>query len=104
MPGLPAGLSKTAMRDRIQNERGVEFAFEDVRWWDIMRWKKGTELVSQTLTAMNVVRNGTGFIYSVVPVEEAYQRRPFQDRQYLYPIPLTEINKSNGILKQNPGW
>lgn len=104
MPGLPAGLSKTDMRTRIQNERGVEFAFEDIRWWDIMRWKKGPELVSQTLTAMNVVRNGTGFIYTVVPVEEAYQRRPFQERQYLYPIPLTEINKSNGILLQNPGW
>lgn len=104
MPGLPTGLSKTEMRNRIQNERGVEFAFEDIRWWDIMRWKKGPELVSQTLTAMNVVRNGTGFIYSVVPVEDAYQRRPFQDRQYLYPIPLTEINKSNGILVQNPGW
>jgi hypothetical protein len=104
MPGLPTGLSKIEMRNRIQNERGVEFAFEDIRWWDIMRWKKGPELVSQTLTAMNVVRNGTGFIYSVVPVEEAYQRRAFQERQYLYPIPLTEINKSNGILLQNPGW
>jgi hypothetical protein len=104
MPGLPAGLSKTDMRTRIQNERGVEFAFEDIRWWDIMRWKKGPELVSQTLTAMNVVKNGTGFTYSVVPVEAAYQRSPFQDRQYLYPIPLTEINKSKGVLLQNPGW
>lgn len=104
MPGLPADLSKEDMRNRIQNERGVEFAFEDIRWWDIMRWKKGPELVSKQLTAMNVVRNGTGFTYAVVPVEEAYQRSPFQERQYLYPIPLTEINKSKGILLQNPGW
>ena len=104
MPGLPAGLSKEDMRTRIQSERGVEFAFEDIRWWDIMRWKKGPELVSQTLTAMNVVKNGTGFTYSVVPVEAAYQRNPFQEKQYLYPIPLTEINKSKGVLKQNPGW
>ncbi|MBS1566108.1 MAG: RagB/SusD family nutrient uptake outer membrane protein, partial [Bacteroidetes bacterium] len=104
MPGLPAGLSKDDMRTRIQNERGVEFAFEDIRWWDIMRWKKGPALISQTLTAMNVVKNGTGFTYSVVPVEAAYQRNPFQERQYLYPIPLVEINKSRGILKQNPGW
>ncbi|UKT65938.1 RagB/SusD family nutrient uptake outer membrane protein [Pedobacter mucosus] len=104
MPGLPAGLSKADMRTRIHNERGVEFAFEDIRWWDIMRWKKGAELVSQTLTAMNVVKNGTGFTYSIVPVEAAYQRNPFQERQYLYPIPLSEINKSKGILLQNPGW
>ncbi|MVN92983.1 RagB/SusD family nutrient uptake outer membrane protein [Mucilaginibacter aquatilis] len=104
MPGLPAGLSKTDMRLRIQNERGVEFAFEDMRWWDIMRWKKGPELVSQTLTAMNVVKNGNEFTYNVVPVEAAYQRNPFQERQYLYPIPLVEINKSRGVLVQNPGW
>jgi len=104
MPALPAGLSKNDMRTRIQNERAVEFAFEDIRWWDIMRWKKGPELVSQTLTAMNVTRNGTSFIYSIVPVEAAYQRMPFQERQYLYPIPLTEVNKSKGILVQNPGW
>ena len=104
MPGLPAGLSKDEMRSRIQNERGVEFAFEDIRWWDIMRWKKGPELVSQPLTAMNVARNGNAFVYSVVPVEAAYQRTPFQERQYLYPIPLTEVNKSKGILLQNPGW
>ncbi|MFD2286233.1 RagB/SusD family nutrient uptake outer membrane protein [Pedobacter petrophilus] len=104
MPGLPAGLSKNDMRTRIQNERAVEFAFEDIRWWDIMRWKKGPELVSQTLTAMNVLRVGNGFSYSIVPVEAAYQRTAFQERQYLYPIPLTEVNKSKGILIQNPGW
>ncbi|WP_205945022.1 RagB/SusD family nutrient uptake outer membrane protein [Pedobacter psychrodurus] len=104
MPGLPVGLSKNDMRTRIQNERAVEFAFEDIRWWDIMRWKKGPELVSQPLNAMNVARNGTSFTYTVIPVEAAYQRMPFQERQYLYPIPLTEVNKSKGILLQNPGW
>lgn len=107
MPGLPANLTKQEMRTRIQNERGVEFAFEDIRYWDVLRWKKGQELISQTITAMDVVRNAaapTGFTYTVVPVEGAYQRAPFQDRQYLYPIPLTEINRSKGILQQNPGW
>lgn len=104
MPGLPSNLNKDDMRTRIQNERAVEFAFEDMRWWDIMRWKKGPELVSQTLTAMDVVKTGTGFTYTVVPVQAAYQRSPFQERQYFYPLPIVEVNKSKGILKQNPGW
>lgn len=104
MPPLPAGLSKDEMRTRIHNERGVELAFEELRWWDAMRWKKGPELVSQTITGMNVVKTGTGFTYSVVPVDLAFQRTPFKEYMYFYPIPRTEINKSNGILIQNPGW
>ncbi|RPD43013.1 RagB/SusD family nutrient uptake outer membrane protein [Chitinophaga barathri] len=104
MPGLPAGLTKDQMRERIHNERGVELAFEELRWWDILRWKKGPELVSRTLTAMDVEKTPTGFNYNVVPVDAAFQRAPFEDFMYYYPIPRSEINKSNNILKQNAGW
>ena len=37
MPPL-AGLSKEAFRERVRNERAVELAFEDHRFWDIRRW------------------------------------------------------------------
>ena len=104
MPALPAGLSKIEMRTRIHNERGVELAFEELRWWDVLRWKKGPELVSQTITAMDVIKTPSGFTYSVVPVDAAFQRAPFQDHMYYYPIPRSEINKSKGALTQNPGW
>jgi hypothetical protein len=102
MPDLPLTLTKDQMRQRIQNERGVEFAFEELRWWDLRRWKR-KDIILNTVKAMDVVKTATGFTYSVVPLAATYQR-VFEDKMYLYPIPRAEINKSNGILIQNPGW
>jgi hypothetical protein len=43
------------------------------------------------------------FTYGVIP--EAEVRTPWKgDYYYLFPIPNTEIKKSNGALKQNPGY
>ncbi len=102
MPVLPAGLTKEEMRNRIHNERAVEFAFEDMRWWDILRWKKGVELVTQPMKGMSITRSGTTFTYNVVTLPT--YKKTFLEHMHLYPIPLAEILKSKGALKQNPGW
>ncbi|SER97642.1 RagB/SusD family nutrient uptake outer membrane protein [Pedobacter rhizosphaerae] len=103
MPALPAGLSQSEMRERIRNERAIEFAFEDMRWWDILRWKKGTEIVAQPMKAMKVIKNANGsFSYNVVELPAF--KKVFNDNMYLYPIPRAEMNKTSGALKQNPGW
>ena len=104
MPDLPTGLTKAQMRDRIHNERAVELAFEEHRWWDILRWKKGIEIIPKTITGIDVERlTATTFKYTVIPMPAVYQR-VFEDHMHRYPIPRNEIFKSNGILKQNPGW
>lgn len=36
---LPAGLTKEEMREVIRNERRVEAAFEEHRFFDIRRWR-----------------------------------------------------------------
>ena len=41
MPAFPAGMTQSAFRDKLRNERRVELAFEDHRFWDIRRWKIG---------------------------------------------------------------
>ena len=103
MPALPTGLTQGQMRDRIRNERAIEFAFEDMRWWDIMRWKKGAEIVAQPMKGMKVIKNANGsFTYNVVELP-AFQK-VFNENMYHYPIPRAEINKTSGALKQNPGW
>ena len=103
MPALPAGLSQAEMRERIRNERAIEFAFEDMRWWDILRWKKGTEIVAQPMKAMKVIKNANGsFSYSVIELPAF--KKVFNNNMYLYPIPRAEMNKTSGALKQNPGW
>ncbi|UEG54809.1 RagB/SusD family nutrient uptake outer membrane protein [Mucilaginibacter daejeonensis] len=104
MPALPSGLTQAQMRDRIRNERAVELAFEDHRWYDIMRWKKGVEIVAQPIYAMNVVKNANGsFTYTKVLMATNYQK-VFKDFMHRYPIPRSEIYKSQGKLIQNPGW
>ncbi len=99
-------LSRTSMRDLIRNERAVELAFEDVRWWDILRWKKGKEIVAQPIYRMDVKRTGTtgaNFVYTLTLMSDLFKRR-FEEYMHLYPIPRGEIVKSNGKLLQNPGW
>ena len=104
MPALPTGLTQDQMRERIRNERAVELAFEDHRWYDIMRWKAGPDIVAKPVYGMNVVRNTNGsFTYNRVLLPNTYQK-VFLDHMHRYPIPRTEINKSNNILLQNPGW
>ncbi|KRT13849.1 hypothetical protein ASU31_22480 [Pedobacter ginsenosidimutans] len=103
MPALPAGLNQSEMRERIRNERAIEFAFEDMRWWDILRWKKGPEIVAQPMKAMKVIKNANGsFSYSVIELPAF--KKVFNNNMYLYPIPRAEMNKTSGALKQNPGW
>lgn len=103
MPNLPADLSQEQMRDRIHNERAVELAFEEHRWWDVLRWKKGEEINEVPVEGMNVVKTGSTFTYNRVTLEQLYQR-VFVDRMYVYPIPQAEIIKSKGVLEQTPGW
>lgn len=104
MPDLPTGLTKDQMRARIHNERAIELAFEEHRWWDLLRWKRGKEVVAQVVNGMDVERlaNGT-FKYTVIAMPAVYQR-VFEDHMHRYPIPRNEIFKSSGVLKQNPGW
>jgi hypothetical protein len=104
MPSLPANLTQAQLREAIVKERAVELAFEDFRWYDLIRWKRAKEVLNQPMKAMDVVRNANGtFNYTFTTLPNIYQKK-FEDYMYLYPIPRREIFKSNGILKQNPSW
>ncbi|KAB7733336.1 RagB/SusD family nutrient uptake outer membrane protein [Rudanella paleaurantiibacter] len=100
MPALPAGLTKDQMRERIQKERQVELCFEDHRFYDVRRWRKGEQLFNRPVTGMRIVRNGTTLTYIRFQVEN----RIFSEKMYRFPIPQAELNRAPRNLKQNPGW
>jgi len=100
MPALPTGLTKDQMRERIQRERQVELCFEDHRFYDVRRWKRGPELFNRAVTGMRITRTGTTFTYTRFPVET----RIFNEKMYRFPIPQTELNRAPKNLKQNVGW
>jgi len=98
MPVFPAGLTKDKFRSKLQNERRVEMAFEEQRFWDIRRWKIGD--TTRDIYGMEIIKNVDGtYKYTRKLVE----RRVYEDKMNLYPIPLSELYK-NDKLKQNTGW
>jgi len=99
MPGLPAGLSQAEVREKIRNERRVEFAFEDHRAWDVRRWMIAPSTLGAPLRGVDVTKAVTTFSYTPIVVEQ----RVFQPKMYLYPIPQGELNISQGLV-QNPLW
>ena len=100
MPLLPAGLSQDQMRERIRNERRVELAFEDHRFWDIRRWMIAPAALGGTLKGLEIVKEqSSNFKYTVIDVES----RVFEPKMYWYPIPQNELLKAKGLV-QNPLW
>ena len=98
MPNFPATLSPDAFRTKLRNERRVELAFEDHRFWDIRRWKIGDK--TKEIYAMNITRNANLTLNYEVKLLEV---RPFNENMYLYPIPLTELFRNKNLV-QNTGW
>jgi hypothetical protein len=98
MPDFPMGMSQSEFRAKLRNERRVELAFENHRFWDIRRWKIGPSTTD--IYGMEITRNANGtFDYERVLVEE----RVWNERRNRYPIPQDELAK-NQALRQNQGW
>lgn len=81
---LPSGLSQDQMRERIRHERRIETAFEGLRYYDLKRWKIAGEV-------LNTVEDG------IIPYN-------FEEKFYEWPLPQSEIDKSNGVLVQNENY
>ena len=99
--GQPAltGLSQSDMRDRIRNERRVELAFEEHRFWDVRRWKLGSTYFNMPVKRMRIENNSGTFNYTVQDLEN----RTYREHQNLLPIPQAEIDR-NPKLTQNGGY
>ena len=79
---------------RYERERLVELAFENHRFWDVRRWKKGSECF-KTIQVAN--------ISSSLQLTRSTVTRQWDDKYYFYPIPQSELKK-NPNLTQNQGW
>jgi len=101
MPAVTA-VGQADFRTAVKHERRIELAFENYRYWDLLRWKDAAALLNQPVNGVSVTKNGSGqFIYTPIVVEN----RVFDaSKMYYYPFPQTEIIKSKGVLQQNSGW
>ena len=72
-----SGKSKQEILDILFKERGYEFIDEMQRWFDILRFDKGTEILGS---------------------------KGWTEKYRYFPIDQSEIDRSQGGLTQNPGW
>ena len=71
---------QTVLRNAIRHERRVEVGMEFDRFYDLVRWGIAKEVL------------------------HAAGKTGYQDKHALLPLPQAEVDKSNGVLKQNPNY
>lgn len=77
--------NQQSFRAAVDQERRLELAFENHRWFDLVR-------TGQALEVMNNSAGASGLNFSM------------QSHQLLYPIPQAQIDASAGMITQNTGY
>lgn len=93
-----AGLTaKTAITlNDILEERKFEFAFEGIRYWDLLR--QGLSTAASTIAQTQSVLSGKANDVITISAANINKTRGFMQ------IPNTQITLSDGVLVQNAGW
>ncbi|RRB03698.1 RagB/SusD family nutrient uptake outer membrane protein [Larkinella rosea] len=83
----PPFTSNEAFLLAIEKERRVELAFENHRWFDLVRTERAKAVMSQEQKEQNGFNPAT-----------------WSDNMLLFPIPLSVIQSNPDKIKQNPGY
>ncbi len=115
MPNLPSGLTQDEMRERIRNERRVELAFEDHRYFDVRRWKLYYNQTSSGETSLpyreqiynlygaQVTTDGSDVTYTYGQDSNVGDVEYSTPKNDVWPVPYDEYSKVPS-LGQNTGW
>jgi hypothetical protein len=108
--GLPATdqsmyNSQTTLRTLIRRERRSELAMEGLRWWDIQRWQIAPQVMAGQVygAKTGTVNETTGQVTLTGPHIQVQTRLFDASKNYLWPIPQSELNVAKNIT-QNPGY
>lgn len=110
-PALPVLL------DEIRRERRIELIGEGFRYDDLVRWKAGKLIENpETILGMKLVpairaQYPATQISSIQVDANNYIRvytnitaRTWNDKLYLYPLPIDQLTLNPALAPQNPGW
>ena len=92
--------NKDEFRTALKRERQVEFAFEDHRYWDLIRWGDAYTVLNQPIRGVSVGKNAAGYTYQNITVSS----RVFLPHHIYLPFPRSEVTNSGGAIIQNPGY
>ena len=114
----PVTESGDALRQRYRNERRIEMALEEQRFFDARRWMIAPATLGRKTTFIQVEgrlkpgataptpyrKDKTKFDYTYKPVvNNDLENRTWLDKMYYRPISLSEVQRNN-LLVQNPGY
>lgn len=91
-PGVNCTWDQNFARQALRWERRMEFAMEGSRFFDLVRWGVATETMNNYYTVEKTRRS----YYSQAGFDKGIE-------EYC-PIPLAQINFSQGVYKQNNGY
>jgi hypothetical protein len=89
-------VSIAVTKENIMKERQLEFAFEGLRFYDLLR--QGVNVAAQQIAETATVLNGGASAVKTISASKIIETQGLQQ------IPYTQITLSNGTLKQNAGW
>ncbi|MCC5931132.1 MAG: RagB/SusD family nutrient uptake outer membrane protein [Cyclobacteriaceae bacterium] len=97
--------SGVALRARYRNERRIELAYEDHRYYDVRRWLIAHQTMGNVQGLEIRYKLLPGNITSTMPTYTRIevQDRAWHNRAYLLPIRLDEMNRNNNLI-QNPNF
>jgi hypothetical protein len=117
--GMPPIIeSGAALKTRYRNERRIEMAYEEQRYFDVRRWMIAATTVGRKTTFIQIEgklkagavaptpyrKDVTKFDYTYLPVvNNDLENRTWLDKMYFRPFNLAEIQK-NKLIVQNPGY
>ena len=102
-------MNQSGLRTFIRHERRIELAGEGLRYFDILRWKIGEQVLQGPIYTVHApdgiasisTENGHKNKYLKTVVDTRYFNNP---KFYVWPIPQSAIDASKGVLVQNPLW
>jgi len=102
LPDLKTGLTKDEMRECIHHERQIELCFETHRYFDCNRWMISEKVNNTWIHGLNI-GEGTKINDDRFFIRTAREKRVFEKKHYLWPIPQTDISIAPSLL-QSPFW
>ena len=103
---------KTAIMEELRNQKLLEFAGENVRWDDLVRWYGFDELKSimqqrkKDTRAWETLKNDEGQVTGYTPTDRIFDSQNFsnfQKKHLYFPIPQGEVD-ANLELEQKDDW